>query len=542
MLYQLLMRVVVNMMQKIQRFGGAMFVPVLLFPFAGIVVGLTILFKNPDIMGSLANPDGLWYKFWQLIEEGGWTVFRQMPLLFVIGIPIGLAKKAHARACMESLVTYLTFNYFINAILTLWGGSFGVDFNAEVGGVSGLTEIAGIKTLDTNIIGAIFISAIVVYLHNRFFDTKLPDFLGIFQGSSFVVIIAFFVMLPLALVTAFVWPIIQHGIQSMQGFLTTSGVFGVWLYTFLERILIPTGLHHFIYGPFIYGPAVVEGGIAKYWAEHLPEFASTTQSLKEMFPQGGFALHGNSKIFGIPGIAAAIYVTAKSEKKKLIAGLLISATLTAVVAGVTEPIEFTFLFVAPVLFAVHAFLAATMAATMYAFGVVGNMGGGILEVATANWIPLFKNHSLTYIAQWGIGLSFTFIYFFIFRYLILKLNIATPGREIDEETETKLFTKADYKAKKQSDTSNSNNGYADQASLILDALGGPNNIVDVTNCATRLRLSINDETALASDSVFRAAGAHGIVRNGKAIQVIIGLSVPQVREQFEELLKNKNAG
>jgi alpha-glucoside PTS system EIICB component len=527
------------MMQKIQRFGAAMFVPVLLFPFAGIVVGLTILFKNPDIMGSMADPNGMWYKFWTVVEEGGWTVFRQMPLLFVIGIPIGLAKKAHARACMEAIVTYLTFNYFINAILTLWGDKFGVDFSQEVGGVSGLTMIAGIKTLDTSIIGAIVISSIVVVLHNRYFDTKLPDFLGIFQGSSFVVIIAFLVMLPVALITAYVWPIVQHGIASLQGFLASSGVFGVWLYTFLERILIPTGLHHFIYGPFVFGPAVVEGGIAKYWMEHLSEYATSAHSLKEMFPEGGFALHGMSKIFGIPGIALAMYVTAKPEKRKQVSGLLISAALTAVIAGITEPIEFTFLFVAPWLFAVHAILAATMAAVMYAFGVVGNMGGGLLEIATANWIPLFKYHSTTYLIQWAIGFIFMIIYFFVFRYLILKFNVATPGREADDSAETKLYTKADYKAKKQADQNASGNSYTGQALQFLDALGGPENIVSVTNCATRLRVSVNDESKVAPDSAFKSAGAHGVVRNGKAIQVIVGLSVPQVREQFEKALEEK---
>ncbi|PLR75419.1 PTS alpha-glucoside transporter subunit IIBC [Bacillus sp. V3-13] len=524
------------MMQKIQRFGAAMFVPVLLFPFAGIVVGLTILFKNPDIMGALANPDGIWYKFWTIIEEGGWTIFRQIPLLFVIGIPIALAKKAHARACMEALVSYLTFNYFINAILTIWGDSFGVDFSQEVGGVSGLTTIAGIKTLDTSIIGAILISAIVVALHNRYFDKKLPDFRGIFQGSSYVVIIAFLVMLPAAFLTSVTWPIIQHGIASLQGFLSSSGVFGVWLYTFLERILIPTGLHHFIYGPFIFGPAVVEGGIAKYWIEHLPEYATSAQSLKEMFPEGGFALHGMSKIFGIPGIALAMYMTAKPEKKKLVSGLLISAALTSVVAGITEPIEFTFLFIAPMLFAAHAFLAASMSAIMYAFGAAGNMGGGLLETASANWIPLFKYHSGTYITQWIIGLVFTVIYFFVFRYLIVKFNIATPGREKDDQEESKLYSKADYKAMKES-KENTGNGYTVQARQFLAALGGPENIADVTNCATRLRVSVINESKVASDSAFKSAHAHGIVRNGKAIQVIVGLSVPQVREQFEKILE-----
>ena len=211
--------------------------------------------------------------------------------------------------------------------------------------------IANIKTLDLGMVGAILIAAIVVYLHDRFFDTELPEFLGVFKGSSLVCIVGFFVMIPVALILCFIWPKVQIGIGSMQGFLKTSGVLGVWVYTFLERILIPTGLHHFIYTPFIFGPAVVNDGIAAYWPAHIKEFSTTAHTLKEMFPQGGFALHGLSKVFGCPGIALAMYATAKPEKKKIAAGLLIPATLTAVFAGITEPLEFTFLFVAPVLFA-----------------------------------------------------------------------------------------------------------------------------------------------------------------------------------------------
>ncbi|MBC2582148.1 alpha-glucoside-specific PTS transporter subunit IIBC [Clostridium sp. DJ247] len=525
------------MMQKIQRFGAAMFVPVLLFGFAGMTVGLSILFMNQDIMGSIANPNGLWYKFWFIIQEGSWTVFRQLPLLFVVGLPIALAKKAQARACLEALVTYLTCNYFISAILTLWGPSFGVNFKAEVGGTSGLTMIAGIKTLDTGMIGSILIAAIVVYLHERFFSKKLPDFLGIFQGSCFVVIVGFFVMIPVAFAICLLWPKVQSGIGALQGFLTSSGVLGVWVYTFLERILIPTGLHHFVYGPFIFGPAIVEGGIAAYWPQHLSSFATSAHSLKEMFPAGGFALHGSSKVFGCTGIALAMYSTARPEKKKVVAGLLIPATLTAIIAGITEPLEFTFLFIAPVLFGIHAFLAGTLAATLYAFGVSGNFGGGVIDWLAQNWLPLFKYHSGTYITQVVIGLCFTAIYFFVFRFAILKFNFATPGREQDDE-ETKLYTKADYKAKQAGDTATQSNEVqqGSKAMQFLQALGGSENIQDVTNCATRLRVSVKDETKLAADKVFRAAGAHGVVRNGKAIQVIVGLSVPQVREEFESLL------
>ncbi|ALC82388.1 MULTISPECIES: alpha-glucoside-specific PTS transporter subunit IIBC [Bacillus] len=529
------------MMQKVQRFGSAMFVPVLLFAFAGIVVGLCALFKNQQIMGTLASPDTFWSKSWFVIEEGGWTIFRQMPLLFAIGIPIALAKKAQARACLEALTTYLTFNYFVGAILTVWGDSFGVDMSQEVGGTSGLAEIAGIKTLDTNIFGAILISSIVVYLHNRYFDKKLPDFLGIFQGSSYVVILSFFVMIPLAIVMSYVWPIVQDGIASMQVFLKGSGALGVWIYTFLERILLPTGLHHFIYTPFVFGPAVVEGGIVTYWAQHLGDFSASNQPLKELFPEGGFALHGNSKIFAIPGIALAIYVTAKKEKKKIVAGLLIPITLTSVIAGITEPIEFTFLFISPLLFLIHALLAASMSTLMYMAGVVGNMGGGLIEVMTLNWIPLFGSHGLTYIYQFAIGLSFTAIYFFIFRFLIVKLNVATPGRETDNQAETKMYSKQEYRERKngkQNEVAASAEA-PDQAALCIEALGGKENISEITNCATRLRVSVNDHSKVKSDSEFRSLGAHGVVRNGNALQIIIGLSVPQVRERIEQQLDYK---
>jgi len=530
------------MMQKIQRFGGAMFTPVLLFSFSGITVALSILFKNQDILGPMAAEGTLWYNIWYIIEQGAWTVFNQLPLLFVIGLPIGLAKKNHARACLESLVLYCTFNYFMAAMLKLWGPTFGVDYSVQAASGTGLAMVANIKTLDLGMVGAILISAIVVYLHDKFFDTDLPEFLGVFKGSSFVCIIGFFTMIPLALILCFMWPKVQIGISSLQGFLKTSGVFGVWLYTFLERILIPTGLHHFIYTPFIFGPAVVDNGITAYFAGHLKEFSTSAHTLKEMFPQGGFALHGSSKMFGSIGIALAMYATAKPKKKKFVAGLLIPATLTAVFAGITEPLEFTFLFVAPVLFAVHAVLAATLAATSYAFGVVGDFGGGLIENAAKNWLPLWKYHSGTYITQFVIGFIFTAIYFFVFKYLIEKFDFKTLGRTDDnDETEDKLYTKADYKAKKAGLEENAagEDVRDTKAKAFLEALGGKDNIQDVTNCATRLRITVKDPLLVQDSKVFVAAGAHGLVNKGKAIQVIVGLSVPQVRQRFEELLEKE---
>lgn len=525
------------MLSQIQRFGGAMFTPVLLFPFAGIVVGIAIMLRNPLFVGeALTAPDNLFAQIVHIIEEGGWAVFRNMPLIFAVGLPIGLAKQAQGRACLAVLISFLTWNYFINAMGMTWGHFFGVDFSAEPTAGSGLAMIAGIKTLDTSIIGAIVISGIVTAIHNRYFDKPLPVFLGIFQGSSFVVILAFFVMIPCAWLTLLGWPKVQMGIESLQAFLRSAGALGVWVYTFLERILIPTGLHHFVYGPFIFGPAAVEGGIQVYWAQHLQEFSQSTLPLKTLFPEGGFALHGNSKVFGSVGIALAIWYTASAENRVKVAGLLVPATLTAVLVGITEPLEFTFLFISPLLFAVHAVLAATMATVMYTFGVVGNMGGGLLDqFLPQNWIPMFHNHASTVFTQIGIGVCFTGLYFMVFKTLIVRLNLKTPGRE---ESEIKLYSKADYKAARgQTTAPAAASQQVGQAAGFLQALGGAANIESINNCATRLRIALVDMTKTQSDDVFKVLGAHGVVRRGNGIQVIVGLHVPQVRDQLESLMK-----
>ncbi|MFP2564659.1 alpha-glucoside-specific PTS transporter subunit IIBC [Enterobacter ludwigii] len=525
------------MLSQIQRFGGAMFTPVLLFPFAGIVVGIAIMLRNPLFVGeALTAPHNLFAQIVHIIEEGGWAVFRNMPLIFAVGLPIGLAKQAQGRACLAVLISFLTWNYFINAMGMTWGHFFGVDFAAEPTAGSGLAMIAGIKTLDTSIIGAIVISGIVTAIHNRYFDKQLPVFLGIFQGTSFVVILAFFVMIPCAWLTLLGWPKVQLGIESLQAFLRSAGALGVWVYTFLERILIPTGLHHFVYGPFIFGPAAVEGGIQVYWAQHLQEFSQSTLPLKTLFPEGGFALHGNAKVFGSVGIALALWYTASPENRVKVAGLLIPATLTAVLVGITEPLEFTFLFISPLLFAVHAVLAATMATVMYIFGVVGNMGGGLLDqFLPQNWIPMFHNHASTVFTQMGIGLCFTGLYFVVFKTLIERLNLKTPGRE---ESEVKLYSKADYKAARgQTTAPAAASQQVGQAAGFLQALGGAANIESINNCATRLRIALVDMAQTQSDEVFKALGAHGVVRRGNGIQVIVGLHVPQVRDQLESLMK-----
>ena len=469
-------------------------------------------------------------------------IFTHMEIVFVVGLPISLAKKAQARAALAALMGYLIFNTFINAILTQWPKTFGVNLEKGVENVQGLKAIAGIETLDTNILGGIIISAIVTWLHNRFYDKKLPEMLAVFQGLTYVVTITFFVMLPLAALTAFIWPTIQQGIASLQGFIISSGYIGVWLYHFLERVLIPTGLHHFIYAPIEIGPVVVNEGLKVHWLQHLNDFASSTKALKEQFPYG-FMLQGNAKVFSAIGIALAMYVTVPKQNRKKIAALLIPATLTAVVAGITEPLEFTFLFIAPYLFVLHAVLSATMDTLMYGFGVVGNFGGGLIDFLATNWIPLGKTHWMVYVIQITIGIIFIIIYYFLFRYLILKFDIPLPGRNKDEEL--KLFSKQDYKNKK-ADTATQQQKpqdiYMEKATYYLEGLGGKDNIKDVTNCATRLRLTVNDLELVKDNAYFiENQMAHGVVKSGKNVQVIVGTTVTSVREAFEELIEQTDA-
>lgn len=541
------------MMEKLQRFGGAMFTPVLLFAFNGILLAFSIAMQSELILGTLASEGTFWSNIWSIVEAGGWTIFNNMEILFVIGLPIGLANKASARAALASFVVYMTWNNFIAGILGIWGTNFGVDYSQSVGGISGLKEIGGVKTLDTNLIGALAIAGLTVWIHNRYFEKKLPEWLGVFQGTSMVVIIGFFTTLILAFLTVWIWPPIQDLISQAQGFMAGSGSIGVGLYVFLERILIPTGLHHFIYQPFEYGPAVVEGGLVPYWMEHLNEIASTSGNLRDIIPEAGFGFHNVSKVFAPIGIGTAFIVTAKPENRKKTFALVLPTALTAIMAGITEPFEFTFLFLAPQLFAVHALLAALLSFTLYSLGVSAVIGGGLLSNISYFIVPMASNHLNAVLLFFGVGLVFSVIYFFIFRFAILKWNIKTPGRE--DTGEAKMFKKADYREKRAKEKnkqshdqgSSDNDPIADldpnaqKAIHFLEGLGGGNNITNINNCATRLRVSVADESLVAEDGFFKQYGAHGLVKNGKALQVIVGLDVPQVREYFEnEVAKQKD--
>lgn len=537
------------MMEKIRRFGGAMITPVLLFAFFGIIVGLTTFFKQELIFGSLATPDSLFYQIMDIIQAGGWTVFNQLSLLFVIGLPISLANKHQGRAAMESFVIYMSFNYFLNAMLGYWGHNFGVDFTQEAGGGSGLAEIAGVKTLDTGMLGALIIAGIAIYLHNRFFDMKVPEWLGTFRGSPIVVGIGFFAMLPVAFLFMVIWPQIQNIIGGLQGFIVGSGYIGIFVFNFLERLLIPTGLHHLLSVPFTHDSVLVDGGLISAWTTQLPEFAASTESLTTLFPEGGFSIYGLTKMFSSIGISLAFIHTARKEKKQEVIGLLVPVALTALFAGVTEPIEFTFLFIAPQLFVAHAAIAGIFSVVLYFAGVSGYITGGLIEALSTNFLPLFMNHWQTYLIMVLIGLVFSAIWYGVFRFIIVKGDLKTPGREATDE-KARLLSKNEYKELRENKTEGSfdedtsddpteskeSTGELSKAEGYLQALGGKENIDTISNCATRLRVNVYDVSLVADETTFKNYGAFGLMVKGNNVQVIDGTNVLYTRDDIEDLL------
>ena len=540
------------MMEKIQKFGGAMFTPVMLFAVSALLIGFGTLFTTEVIMGSIATEGTIWFGFWDMILSGAWVVFNQLPLLFAIALPIGLARKQNARASMEAFVIYLVFLNYVSTILKHWGPTFGVDFSQEVGGASGLAMIANIKTLDMGMMGALAISGIAIWIHNRYFDKRLPEALGVFKGSAFVLGIGFILMIPVAFLAVLIWPKIQAGMNVFRDFILNSGTLGVGVFVLLEKLLIPFGLHHLLYAPMYYDSLVVSGGIYAYWAQNLPEIAATAGSLKEIAPYAQLTATGWSKIFGCVGVALAFYKTALPENKKKIAGLMLPVALTAVLSGVTEPIEFTFLFIAPQLFAVHALLAGLLAMAMNAFGVVGIFSGGAIEMASLNWIPLSANHWKSYLVMLVIGLIAIAVWYFVFSFLIEKFDFKTPGRTRDNDS-AKLYSKKDYREKNKSGEKTTAKADGDlvskekkevtgdkfqtMADEILIGLGGPDNIKDFTNCVTRLRTNVVDPSLVESDEYFKEIGTYGLAKNGNSVHVVVGMDVQYVADAFGEILE-----
>lgn len=530
-----------KIMDGMQRFAKAMFIPVLILPIAGILIAIGNLFTNAgllELIPAMDNP--ITTGFGTILSNSLVSILNNLGLVFGVGIAVGLADKKRAEAGFNALLAYLVFINAMNSFLELNGML--VDPNALEG--TGQALVLGVQILDMGVFLGIILGVITALVHNKFADIEFDNAFQIYGGTRFVFIVLIPVVVLLAILFSYIWPIAQAGINSVGGFINQSGNFGLFLYGMLERLLIPTGLHHLIYTPFLYtslggvaevGGQVFEGARNIYYAE------MASPAVEVLSKSVIWDARGISKMFGLIGACLAMYHTATPENKRKAKAILIPAAFTSFIAGVTEPIEFSFMFIAPILFIIHSALSGLSMVVLNLFNVRAIGPNGFLDFLLYN-VPLGfeKTRWPIYIL---VGILFFFIYYFIFRFAIKKFNLKTIGRESSSE-ETKLYSKQDYKDKKKGKDSQSNGPSASTASsgehgmapIIVEALGGDENIHTITNCYSRLRLTVADPDKVDESVLKEETGASGVVIKDKNVQVVYGLQVNKIRKSVEDYL------
>lgn len=523
----------------LQRVGRSFMLPIALLPIAGLLLGIGSSFTNPTTietyrLSGIIYEGGVLYTILDIMSKAGSAVFDNLALLFAMGVAIGMAKKEKAVAALSGAVSYLIMNTAISALINANGG---VEAMAE----NSTTTALGITTLQMGVFGGIIVGLGVAALHNRFYKIQLPQILSFFGGTRFVPIVCSVVYLIVGIVMFYVWPVVQSGISMLGSLVLNSGYIGTLLYGIIERALIPFGLHHVFYMPFWQtelGGAMVIDGVTVTGAQNI-FFAQLASKSTEVFSVSATRFMAGKfpfMIFGLPAASFAMYKAARPEKKKVVGGLLLSAALTSMLTGITEPLEFTFLFVAPLMYGVHCVLAGLSYMLMHILnvGVGMTFSGGIIDLtlfgilqgnAKTNWIWIII-----------VGIIYAIIYYFLFYFMITRLNLKTPGREADDE-ETRLYTRTDAGkagtgAKASSDDIVS--------ALILKGLGGKNNISDIDCCATRLRITVKNPD-LVDDSCLKQSGASGVIKKGNGVQIVYGPQVSVIKSKLEDFLDTSQA-
>ncbi len=525
----------------LQRVGRSFMLPIALLPVAGLLLGIGSSFTNPTTietyrLGNFIYEGGIFYTILDIMSKTGSVVFDNLALLFAMGVAIGMAKKEKEVAALSGAIAYLIMNMTISALITAKGG-------VEAMAANSTTSTLGITTLQMGVFGGIVVGLGVAALHNRFYKIKLPQILSFFGGTRFVPIISSLVFLLVGILMFFIWPLVQGLIAKLGEVVLASGYAGTWIYGIIERALIPFGLHHVFYMPFWQtelGGAMIIDGVTVQGAQNI-FFAELASHSTEQFSVSATRFMSGKfpfMIFGLPAAAFAMYKAARPEKKKAVGGLLLSAALTAMLTGITEPIEFTFLFVAPVMYIVHCILAGLSYMLMHILGVGVGMtfSGGLIDLTLFGILQ--GNEKTNWIWIVIVGLVYAVIYYLIFYFMIKKFNFKTPGRELDDE-ETKLYTRKDVEARKAKQ-SISNSTVTDSVSaFILKGLGGKENISDIDCCATRLRVTVNTPE-LINDSLLRSSGASGIIRKGNGIQIIYGPQVSVIKSNLDDYIEANN--
>ena len=520
----------------LQRVGRSFMLPIAILPVAGLLLGVGGSFTNETMLKAyglweLMGPGTVFNAIFEVMKQAGDIVFANLPILFAMGVAIGMAKREKEVAVLAAAVAFFVMHASISAMIVIHGGTENM--------LSGSTaSVCGITSLQMGVFGGMIVGLGTAALHNRFHKIQLPQVLSFFGGSRFVPIISALVFTVVGIAMFYIWPVVQQGIYMVGNVVQASGYAGTWVYGLMERLLIPFGLHHVFYMPFwqtAVGGTLEVGGVLVEGAQNI-FFAQLADPTVEKFAvsatrfmAGKFPL----MIFGLPGAALAMYKTAKKEKQQIAGGLLLSAALTSMLTGITEPIEFTFLFVAPILYGTHCVLAGAAYMLMHIFevGVGMTFSGGLIDMflfgvlqgnAKTNWIWIVV-----------VGIGYFVVYYFLFKFLIEKMDLKTPGR--DDNEEVKLYRRDDVDNKKNGNTAVSEKD--EVSAMITRGLGGKANISDVDCCATRLRCTVFD-AKLVQEATLKATGASGVVYKGNGVQIIYGPHVTVIKSNLEEYLEH----
>lgn len=522
----------------LQRVGRSFMLPIALLPVAGLLLGIGSSFTNATTietyhLGKFIYEGGVLYTILDIMSKTGSAVFDNLALLFAMGVAIGMAKKEKEVAALSGAIAYIVMNTTISALITAKGG---VEAMAE----NSTTSVLGITTLQMGVFGGILVGLGVAALHNKFYKTELPQVLSFFGGTRFVPIVSTVTYLIVGIIMFYLWPIVQLGISKLGVLVLNSGYAGTWIYGILERALIPFGLHHVFYMPFwqteLGGSMMIDGNMVAgaqniFFAELASKSTEVFSVSATRFMAGKFPF----MIFGLPAAAFAMYKTARPEKKKIVGSLLLSAALTSMITGITEPLEFTFLFVAPLMYAVHCVLAGLSYMLMHILnvGVGMTFSGGLIDMTLFGILQgNAKTHWIWIVV---VGLIYAVIYYFVFYFMITKMNLKTPGRESDD-VEPKLYRRSDVNEAKAAKAKGIDKRASDVVSaMILKGLGGKENLSDVDCCATRLRVTVNDASKVMDD-MLKASGASGIIHKGNGIQVIYGPKVSVIKSDLEDFI------
>lgn len=502
--------------EQAQRFGRSFMLPIAVLPAAGLLLGIGGAFSNEATIETYPVLDQGWLQaIFIVMSSAGNIVFANLPVIFAVGVALGLARRDKGTAALAALLGYLVMNATINAILTITNSLASPENLSSVGQGTAL----GIQTLETGVFGGIIIGILTSLLHNRFYNVELPRFLGFFGGSRFIPIITAFSSVAMGAFLYFAWPPVQTGIYSLGGLVDATGYIGTFIYGFFLRLLGPFGLHHIFYIPFwttSLGGTLEVGGQLVEGTQRI-FFAQLNEGNVDQYYIGTARFMSGRHItmmFGLLGACLAMYHMAKPEHKKRVGGLLFSVGLTSFLTGITEPIEFLFLFIAPLLYVVHAFFdgLAFMLAHIFQITIGQTFSGGFIDFMLFG--VLQGNDKTNWVFVPIIGVFWFFLYYFTFKFAIKKFDIKTPGRE---EAQEESFI--------QSGT--------ERAKSILSGLGGKENIRDIDACATRLRVSVNEPEIVEKENL-KNTGARGVILNGNGVQIIYGPEVTNIKNEVDD--------